>query len=280
MALAGGWLAASVTMAAPLRVDADPEALARAMAGKRVVVLGEVHDNAAQHALRLAALKAAIARGARPAIAFEQFDREHQADIDRARRERPGDADYLIAQGKGAPSWRWEYYKPFVALALEYDLPIVAADLSRGDAMAIGRRGTAALADPKLREWIDARTLPEGFVQSIEADVTRGHCDLLPKEAVPAIARAQIARDATLAFSLLPYVDRGVVLLTGNGHARNDVGVPFWLGERARAATYSVGLLETDGNGEDAVPAERFDAYVLTAPAPREDPCASLAGKK
>jgi uncharacterized iron-regulated protein len=280
MVLASAWFAASVTMAAPPRLDADPQALAAAIAGKRVVVLGEVHDNAAQHALRLAALQLAVARGARPAIAFEQFDREHQAAIDRARRERPGDADYLIAQGKGAPSWRWEYYKPFVALALAHDLPIVAADLSRSDAMAIGRRGTVALADAQLREWIDARTLPDSFVKSIEADVTRGHCDLLPKEAVPAIARAQIARDATLAYSLLPHVDAGVVLLTGNGHARNDVGVPFWLGDKGRADRISIGLLETDGSGEDNVPAQRFDAYVLTPPAPREDPCLALATKK
>ena len=33
-----------------------------------VVLLGEVHDNAAQHALRLSAFEALLARGARPAL--------------------------------------------------------------------------------------------------------------------------------------------------------------------------------------------------------------------
>ena len=107
--LAAWAIALSATPAAfaATALDADPDALARAMAGKRVVVLGEVHDNAKQHALRLSALKALVASGARPALAFEQFDRERQGDIERARRERPRDADYLIAQAGGAPGWHW-----------------------------------------------------------------------------------------------------------------------------------------------------------------------------
>src|SRR5204863_4366963 len=89
-------IALPVLAAAPMKIDPTPAALAQAMSGHRVVLLGEVHDNAAQHALRVAALRQLIERGARPAIAFEQFDREHQADIDRARRERARDADYVI----------------------------------------------------------------------------------------------------------------------------------------------------------------------------------------
>jgi uncharacterized iron-regulated protein len=59
--------------------------------GNAVVLLGEVHDNARQHELRSTALQRAFAAGWRPAIAMEQFDLDRQADIDRARRERPGD---------------------------------------------------------------------------------------------------------------------------------------------------------------------------------------------
>jgi uncharacterized iron-regulated protein len=51
------------------------------MAGKRIC------DNGAQHALRLAALRLQVEAGARPALAFEQFDREQQPAIDRARRD-------------------------------------------------------------------------------------------------------------------------------------------------------------------------------------------------
>src|SRR5436190_17910420 len=64
--------------------------------GDAVVMLGEVHDNAEVHRLRLELLRRAFAAGWRPAIAMEQFDRERQPDIDRARRDKPGDAQHLI----------------------------------------------------------------------------------------------------------------------------------------------------------------------------------------
>jgi uncharacterized iron-regulated protein len=258
-------------------LEASPAALAGAMRGHPAVMLGEVHDNAAQHALRAAALEALIAGGARPALAFEQFDRERQADIERARRERPADADYLIARARGNPSWQWEFYRPFVQLALDYDLPIVAANLSRADAMKIGTGGWETLPDGAARDELLRRALPDGFLLTHEQAIAAGHCDLLPASALPAIARAQIARDAVLAAAIRPHIARGVVLLTGNGHARKDVGVPFWLAPGERAGAVSIGLLERGGTGEAALPTDAFDAYVVTERAERPDPCADLA---
>ncbi len=252
--------------AAPVRLDATPEALAAAMLGSRVVILGEVHDNGIQHALRAAALRKLVEGGARPAIAFEQFDRPMQGAIDAARKERPRDVDYLVAQAKGAPSWKWEYYKPFVALALEYDLPIVAANLSRADAMkvATGEAGKDIV-------------VPEAFMRAHESAVEKGHCNLLPAQALPGMARAQIARDRSLAEAIAPYATRGgVVLLTGNGHGRTDIGAPHWLPSVARVSTKSIALLEKEGEA-DGGDASAFDAYVLTAAVERPDPCVDLA---
>ena len=53
--------------------------------GDAIVLLGEVHDNPVQHGLRLEVLRRVFEAGWRPAIAMEQFDREHQVDIERAR---------------------------------------------------------------------------------------------------------------------------------------------------------------------------------------------------
>src|SRR3569833_1733582 len=109
--IASAWLVAgALAIAAPAaKLAPDPAALAATMRGHRVVLLGEVHDNAAQHALRAAALRKLIVEGARPAIAFEQNDHERQTDNKRAHRERPADPDYLIAQSKGSDDWQWQY---------------------------------------------------------------------------------------------------------------------------------------------------------------------------
>lgn len=244
--------------AAATKLPATAEALAAAMQGSKMIVLGEVHDNAAQHALRIAALRLLVERGARPALAFEQFDREQQAAIDRARTERPGDLDYLIAAGKGAKGWQWEYYKPFLALALAYDLPIVAANLSRADAMKVATGDAPAL------------DVPPAIMRAQEEAIAKGHCDLLPTEALPGMARAQIDRDRTLASSIAPYAERGVVLLTGNEHARKDIGMPHWLAGQSE----SIALVEDDADSDE--PLGAFDAYVVTERAVRPDPCEEL----
>ena len=64
--------------------DADPQRLLAAIGKHSIVLLGEVHDNAAQHAVREQALRQWLEGGARPVLLMEQFDRERQGDLDRA----------------------------------------------------------------------------------------------------------------------------------------------------------------------------------------------------
>ena len=266
---------ATLAVAAPIEIAQNPDALVKAMQGHSIVLLGEVHDNATQHALRAAALRQLIAQGARPAIAFEQFDRERQSDIDRARRERPRDADYLIAQAGGHDDWQWDFYRPFVAIALEYDLPMVAANLSRHDAMRVAIEGWPAMFDSVTRSELKLDALPADFRRKHEEAIAQGHCNLLPPDALPAQANAQMARDIVMARSIRPYFDRGIVLLAGNGHERRDIGVPFWLTPDERKDIVSIGLLERDDDSSGAEATE-FDAIVITERAERADPCKEL----
>jgi uncharacterized iron-regulated protein len=248
--------------------------------GDAVVLLGEVHDNAQQHHLRLAALQRAFASGWRPAIAMEQFDREHQADIDRARLERPGDAQHVIDAAAPPASrtgggWNWAFYRPFVELALRYDVPLIAANLSNADTARIVRGGGyAAVFDEAAIAalGLGAPVAPE--VQSAqEREIDAGHCRALPSSAWPRMARAQLARDAVMADALRRSArSRGVVLLAGNGHARRDIGVPRWLGT-LKNRVFAVGYLETT---DGSTPVTAFDAVVRTAPAERADPCAEF----
>lgn len=275
-------LLASAALAGELRRDFDAAALAQQMARRPVVLLGEVHDNAAQHAVRAAALRRLLDEGKRPAIAFEQFDRERQADIDRARREQPLEgktlADQVIEAARPARSWNWALYRPFVELALEFDLPIVAANLSRADAMRVGAQGFAAVFDDATRTRYAFDALPADLLAAHERAVDDGHCNRMPAEALPAMARAQIARDLALAQSIRPWFDRGVVLLTGNGHVRSDIGIPFHLAEAERSRVIAVGLLEADGATEES--ARHFDVAFATPVQARPDPCATLPAKR
>jgi uncharacterized iron-regulated protein len=258
-------------------LEATPEALASAISTRRNALLGEVHDNGMQHALRAAALRRLVEAGARTAIAFEQFDRDRQADIERLRREQPGDVDALLALG--APNWQWKHYRPFLQLAIDNDLPIVAANLSRADAVKVTMQGWSALFDAAAQSALGLDRLPPGFVAAHEDAVARGHCDLLPADVLPGMARAQMARDIVLAHSLRPHLARGVVLLTGNGHVRKDIGVPFWLNADERRNVVAIGLLELDPTISETTGEalnQHYDAIIRTAAAERPDPCEAL----
>lgn len=273
------WAAAAV-FAAPVlaltELSAQPDVLTAALQDYRVILLGEVHDNAEQHALRIETLRRLVAAGGRPAIAFEQFDRERQADITRARLERPRDAAHLLEQAGGAQSWRWDLYRPFVQLALDFDLPIVAANLSRADAMRLSTEGWSAISSLSAIQVQSVERMPPQFREAHQREIQRGHCDLLPAAALPAMARAQIARDVVLAQSIRPFVERGVVLLTGNGHARKDIGVPVWLDAEELKSAVSVGMIEKSDDRADEELNLQFDLVVVTPAAVRADPCVEL----
>jgi len=277
LALAAAMVVAA--LAGACATASPPAAWESRLRGEAVVLLGEVHDNAVQHRLRLEVLRRALAAGWRPAIAMEQFDRERQAEIDRARRERPGDAQHVIdlAAPSGAGNgWDWALYRPFVALALEHGLPLVAANLSNGDTARIVRGDYGAVFDrDAVAELGLDRPVPANLQSAQEAEIDAGHCHVLPAEAWPRMARSQLARDAVMARVLAEHGAGGVVLLAGNGHVRKDIGVPRWL-RVDPGRVVSVGYLE-EGN---ATPPVAFDAVVRTPAAARADPCAAFIERR
>ena len=92
-----------------------------------------------------------------------------------SRIEQPGNAAAIAALG--APSWNWKHYLPFVQLALDYGLPIIAVNLSRTDAMRVSTDGWTAVFEPSDRAALalDAwrrTSSPDTNVQSRAATAT------------------------------------------------------------------------------------------------------------
>jgi uncharacterized iron-regulated protein len=164
----------------------------------------------------------------------------------------------------GGSGWRWEYYLPFIALALEHGLPVIAANVSRDDARRVMRDGLAA-------HGFDA-AVPDELLAALAAQIEASHCGMLDASTARRMALAQVARDQFMARVLQANAGRGVVLLAGNGHVRTDVGVPRWLSAELRRRSLAVGVLE-EGDATAA-----FDRRVFTPPHTRPDPCAAFRG--
>src|SRR5205085_7040159 len=157
---------------------------------------------------------------------------------------------------------------------LAFDVPILAGNLPRGDAMRLVREPFASVlgAARSTQLGLDA-PLPPDWQAAQEREIDAGHCGTLPRTLWPGMVRAQAARDAQMAHALRTHASRGAVLLAGNGHVRRDLGVPRWLSMIAGERVLSVGYVE---DGTSPVGSQQYDAVVVMAPATRGDPCASL----
>lgn len=266
---------------------ADAAAVGASLARADVVVLGETHDNADHHALQAALLRALIASGRRPAVAFEMLDVDQQGAVDGALGQPGVTADGLAS----AVSWQrngwpdFALYRPIFAASLEASLPIVAANLSRRQAQEVIRSGREALS-PALRQRLDREgPLPEPTQRELRQEMAESHCGMLPAKLLDPMVVAQRARDAQMAERIEAGAsERGVVLITGAGHARRDRGVPAFLSRSAPALRIaSVAFLEV--GPEVSSPQDfasefgselPFDFVVFTPRTKREDPCQGM----
>ena len=260
--------------------------LERRLTRARYVLLGEVHDNAGHHRLRRVLLAAMVRDGRRPAIAMEQFDREHQPALQRVQNEPAPTPDLLKTAGRvDAQGWNWSFYEPIIRLALEHRLPIVAANLSRADAFRVSTEGAAAVLGPAAVSALQLdQPLPGAARLKLERVIEDGHCGKAPPNILPGMVAAQRARDAIMAQTLQAHAP--AVLIAGNGHVRRDFGVPHYLahypqGDDVRA----VGFIEVDAaqpapTDYVTAGAPEYDYIAFTPRTPRPDPCKDLRFKQ
>jgi uncharacterized iron-regulated protein len=101
------------------------------------------------------------------------------------------------------------------------------------------------------------------------------HCDALPEDMLPGMVAVQRLRDAVLARAVIRALEETggpVAVITGNGHARRDWGVPAVLSEVA--PDLDVWVL---GQTEEDRPLEGgFDTVKSAPAAERPDPCAAF----
>ncbi len=247
----------------------DATTLVERLARSRFVLLGEKHDNADHHRLQAWLLKALIAAGRRPAVGFEMFTIDDGPAIARHLTIAPTDAvglaDAVDWKHSGWPDWT--LYQPIVEAALQARLPIVATNLPKPTAQALGRQGMAALDPSQVARLGLDRPLPPDTHAQMAAEIRDAHCGYASEERVEAMILVQRARDAQMAERLVIAGGRqdGAVLIAGAGHVRKDSGVPTSLATRAPDATVSsLTFLEvTQGITEPAAYATRFQRGTL-----------------
>ncbi len=265
----------------------SPKQLADALGNTRYVLIGEVHDNPDHHRLQ-AWLIGQIAQFEKPAIVMEMIPKD-KAGVLAAHQLTP---DANAANLGPALDWAksgwpaWKLYQPIAEVAFMAKLPIAAGDAERAIIRTIGKNGIALIDADQKKQLALVETLSANLAAALDRDIIESHCNLLPKAMIPAMTDIQRFRDATLARSV---VDAGhkhpVVLIAGNGHVRNDRGVPWYLVHQDAGSTVkSVMLLEADADAKtiadlamlnpDGAPAA--DYLWITPRQERQDQCEKL----
>jgi len=262
----------------------DEAALVADLARTRYRLLGEIHDDPLHHTIRARLLHDIARRGLRPAIVMEQFDLDHDVAL-RAAQNAGDDAEQVASAGElDRKGWQWPLHEPIVAAALALRLPLRAGNLSR--AALSGHLDAALREHPGVEARLRAAPWTDAQASELRADIVESHCNMLPDAIVPKLVLGQRMRDAAMAQALVDdATSDGAVLIAGNGHVRDDRGVPVYLHAPglagARASSISVGFIEVSADDErDAEFPRRviaahpgFDVVFLTPAIARPDPC-------
>jgi uncharacterized iron-regulated protein len=270
-----------------------PEVLLDAVAGAPYVLLGEKHDNIDHHRIQAWIVRSLVRRGRAPAAVFEMLAENQAPALATYLSKNPDDAAGIgEAVGWTETGWpEWALYEPIAAATLAAGGPILAGNLSRPDVRTIVRGGIASLGTERIAALGLDRPLEPELATRLDQDIVESHCGQLPNAMIGPMTAAQTAKDARMAEVLrhgagIAGRRNGAILITGTGHARNDLGVPWYLRRMVRGERIvSVGLIEVTKDATDPKAyASHFNADFLpfdfvwfTPRTDENDPCVKFA---
>jgi len=234
---------------------------------KRIFLLGEIHDNPNAHKSRLDFVVQLIAERQNPVIAMEQFDRNNQPALDLALSSCT-DVNCVLSAA-ATPGWEWSFYLPYIQLALEKKVTLVAANVSNADIRRVITKGFRAVYNDQAFTKYRLNQVPSSLLNAQSKSIREGHCNMLPTQAVGPMVEGQIARDIWMASVIEGVNAQTVILIAGNGHVRKDAGVFQWLSQASQNQTEVHGYTEKF----DIDDANWFDHTHVVTKIDREDPC-------
>lgn len=209
-----------------------------------VVMLGEVHDNRLHHEFQQKLLNAQLASGSRPSLLMEQFDSESQPNLDEALANANRDDAFNRAAGL-IKFGDWKLYAPLLRIAVDYKLPVVAANIANAQLQPVMRQGFNAYSPEDLKRIAVDEVWNESRENYLSKHIEGTHCGQLSPQWRAGLVRGQRLRDALMADAAVSSFGRGIVAIVGRDHARRDIGLPLYFAARNPSARIlSIGLVE------------------------------------
>lgn len=253
--------------------EASQPQMVERLARADVVFFGEQHDDPETHRAEAEVL-AAIGRTGRPIVlSLEMFERDAQGAVDDYLAGRIGEKDFL------AKSRPWERYatdyRRMIELAKEKRWPVVAANVPRPLASAVGRKGLAALDtlsakdrgnaarenlcprdDYRARFLESMRSHSPGGGTPAPAPTAAPAVDSLPAAVAERFYLAQCVKDETMAESIVNArlaAPRDAIVVHFDGAFHSDYGQGTVSRVKRRQPAWTVAIISAVPVADPAV---------------------------
>jgi uncharacterized iron-regulated protein len=196
-----------------------------------VIFVGEIHDSRFAHEAELILLTGLSQRDPNLVFALEMFERDVQDILDDYLKGGISE-DKFLELSRPWPNYQ-DDYRPLIELAKTKGIPVIAANVPRRTAAAVAM---ANKISPKVvgedrhflpkKVHLDSKEYHERFVASM---VEMPHHTPMKGMNVNGLYKAQVLKDAVMAASLEPFLDRRILFCCGHFHSDYRLGIPYQL---------------------------------------------------
>ena len=196
-----------------------------------LIFAGEKHDSRLAHEAELTLLEELFRRDSHLVLALEMFERDVQDVVD-AYLKGGMPEDCFLESAQPWPNYEQDY-RPLVEFAKDKGIPVIAANVPQRAAALVSRENeiSANVLGPDsvyLPDTVhfDSREYYDRFMATLKGMPRGGMMGRLDPEA---LYKAQVLKDAVMAASLEPFLDRTILFCCGHFHSDDHLGIPYQL---------------------------------------------------
>jgi uncharacterized iron-regulated protein len=196
-----------------------------------VIFIGEEHESRFSHNAELTILKGLAERDSNLVLALEMFERDVQESLDAYLKGKISEKKFL-KQSRPWPNYL-EDYRPLILFAKSKGMPVIAANIPRRAAAAVSMAnelspevmGEDRIYLPKT-VYLKSKEYYKRFASSMEG---MPHFTPMKDIKVDGLYKAQVLKDAVMAASVEPFLNRRILFCCGHFHCDYHLGIPHQL---------------------------------------------------
>lgn len=198
--------------------------------GKKIVYVGEYHDQYAHHLVQLEVLKALYRKNKKIAVGMEMFQRPFQKALDDYIAGAIDEREFL-KKSEYFKRWGYDYnlYKPILDFARAEKIPVIALNVRNDLPDKIAQSGMDSLTDEEKKEVPQQMDFSDEEYRGRLKTIFNRHRNMGEKN-FDFFYQAQILWDETMAQSVDEFLKKNpdfkMVVFAGGGHLAYGSGIP------------------------------------------------------